>query len=66
MTSNENETFLFTSESVGEGIKFLTVWHPQDTQTRFVIKARVVVDFLVSDAILDACLAQDKFSRGTK
>eukprot|EP00842_Homolaphlyctis_polyrhiza_P000100 jgi/Hompol1/1090/HPOL_005512-RA len=36
--ATEGETFLFTSESVGEG-------HP------------------VSDAILDACLAEDKFSR---
>ncbi|KAJ3024112.1 methionine adenosyltransferase sam2 [Thoreauomyces humboldtii] len=38
------ETFLFTSESVGEG-------HPDKICDQ------------VSDAILDACLAQDKFSR---
>ncbi|KAI9207955.1 S-adenosylmethionine synthetase [Polychytrium aggregatum] len=39
-----NETFLFTSESVGEG-------HPDKICDQ------------VSDAIVDACLAQDKFSR---
>eukprot|EP00158_Paraphelidium_tribonemae_P002309 Partr_v1_DN25271_c0_g1_i3_m16848 putative Catalyzes the formation of S-adenosylmethionine from methionine and ATP (By similarity) len=38
------ETFLFTSESVGEG-------HPDKICDQ------------VSDAILDACLAQDKFSK---
>jgi S-adenosylmethionine synthetase len=42
--SNDGETFLFTSESVGEG-------HPDKICDQ------------VSDAILDACLAQDKFSR---
>ncbi|KAL2916689.1 methionine adenosyltransferase sam2 [Polyrhizophydium stewartii] len=40
----EGETFLFTSESVGEG-------HPDKICDQ------------VSDAILDACLAEDKFSR---
>ncbi|KAI8913446.1 S-adenosylmethionine synthetase [Gorgonomyces haynaldii] len=42
--SNEGETFLFTSESVGEG-------HPDKICDQ------------VSDAILDACLQQDPFSR---
>ncbi|KAJ3029948.1 methionine adenosyltransferase sam2 [Rhizophlyctis rosea] len=42
--SVNGETFLFTSESVGEG-------HPDKICDQ------------VSDAILDACLAQDKFSR---
>jgi len=37
------ETFLFTSESVGEG-------HPNKICDQ------------ISDAILDACLAEDKFS----
>lgn len=41
---SSNETFLFTSESVGEG-------HPDKICDQ------------VSDAILDACLEQDKFSR---
>ncbi|KAJ3042320.1 S-adenosylmethionine synthase isoform type-1 [Rhizophlyctis rosea] len=41
---SNGETFLFTSESVGEG-------HPDKICDQ------------VSDAILDACLAQDKFSR---
>ncbi|KAJ3286769.1 methionine adenosyltransferase sam2 [Borealophlyctis nickersoniae] len=41
---SEGETFLFTSESVGEG-------HPDKICDQ------------VSDAILDACLSQDKFSR---
>ncbi|EGF83248.1 hypothetical protein BATDEDRAFT_18403 [Batrachochytrium dendrobatidis JAM81] len=40
----EGETFLFTSESVGEG-------HPDKICDQ------------VSDAILDACLTEDKFSR---
>ncbi|KAJ1507749.1 methionine adenosyltransferase sam2 [Coelomomyces lativittatus] len=40
----DNETFLFTSESVGEG-------HPDKMCDQ------------VSDAILDACLAQDRFSK---
>ncbi|KAI9105609.1 S-adenosylmethionine synthetase [Phlyctochytrium arcticum] len=42
--AQSQETFLFTSESVGEG-------HPDKICDQ------------VSDAILDACLAQDKFSR---
>ena len=42
--SQEGETFLFSSESVGEG-------HPDKICDQ------------VSDAILDACLEQDKFSR---
>jgi len=41
---HEGESFLFTSESVGEG-------HPDKICDQ------------VSDAIVDACLAQDKFSR---
>ncbi|RKO97681.1 hypothetical protein CXG81DRAFT_28677 [Caulochytrium protostelioides] len=44
MLPQEGETYLFTSESVGEG-------HPDKICDQ------------VSDAILDACLAQDKFSR---
>jgi S-adenosylmethionine synthetase len=43
-STTEGETFLFTSESVGEG-------HPDKICDQ------------VSDAILDACLAQDPFSR---
>merc|ERR1712137_351483 len=42
--AQENDTFLFTSESVGEG-------HPDKLCDQ------------VSDAVLDACLTQDKFSR---
>lgn len=41
---NENETFLFTSESVGEG-------HPDKICDQ------------ISDAILDACLEQDKLAK---
>ena len=44
MAGVEGETFLFTSESVGEG-------HPDKICDQ------------VSDAILDACLAVDPFSR---
>ena len=44
MLSHEGETFLFSSESVGEG-------HPDKICDQ------------ISDAILDACLKEDKFSR---
>jgi S-adenosylmethionine synthetase len=43
-SSHEGETFLFSSESVGEG-------HPDKICDQ------------ISDAILDACLMEDKFSR---
>ena len=55
--SDHDTTFLFTSESVGEG-------HPGTTmQAIYLFNSIDKICDQVSDAILDACLKQDRLSK---